>query len=186
MIKKKMTLMLCLMVGCLIAWALNMDSTKAANSGKKKLRVGVYDSRAIRMAYTHSSFNEKFMQKKSREKKEAEEKGDKQKAQALETEMQRYALRAHKQVFSITPVTELLEKVKDKLPEVAGRSGVDMIVNKWQVDYRNPDAQLVDVTLAMVKLFNIKPEKVKSIKALMKAKPMSEADVERHDREHPH
>lgn len=165
----------------------SLDGSQALAVEKKNLiRVGVYDSRAIPVAYTHSKHNDHFMQKKSEEKKEAEAKGDNQKAQGLENQMQQYALKRHKQVFSTTPVNDLLDLVKDRIPEVAKKAGVDLIVSKWQVDYLASDAETVDVTLEMVKLFEPEESVLQGIPELMKKEPLAEKEVERLEKEHPH
>jgi hypothetical protein len=156
-----------------------------ASEKKKLIRVGIYDSRAISIAYTYSKYNDNFMQKKSEEKKEAEAKGDSQKVQQLDYQMQQYALKRHKQVFSTTPVNDLLDLVKDKIPEVAKQSGVDLIVSKWQIDYLAPDAERIDITLAMTKLFEPEEGKLENITELMKKEPLSEKEIERLEKEHP-
>jgi len=158
----------------------------SAGEKKKLIRVGVYDSRAIPMAYTHSRYGDDFMPKLSREKKEAEAKGDLKKAQDLEEQMQQHALKKHKQVFSTIPVHDLLEVVKKKIPKVAKQTGVDLIVSKWQVDYLAPDAETVDVTLEMVQAFEPDPGVLERIQQMMKIKPLAEEEVERLEKEHSH
>lgn len=164
-----------------------LSSTQAGEK-KKLLRVGVYDSRIIPVAYTDSRHNDHFMQKKSEEKKQAEAKGDTLKAQELEAQMQRYSLNRHKQVFSTIPVQDLLDRVKDKLPGVAETTGVDMIVSQWQVDYSAPDIDIVDITFEMAKM--LEPTRSdaalrKAIEELKKVPPLAEAEVERLAREYP-
>ena len=165
--------------------AFSRGSQSTVSEKKKLLRVGVYDSRAIPMAYTYSKYGNDFMPRLSREKKEAEAKGDLKKAQDLEEQMQRHALKKHKQVFSTTPVHDLLEVVKKKIPKVAKQAGVDLIVSKWQVDYLAPDAETVDVTLEMVQAFEPEPGVLERIKKMMKIKPLMEEEVERAKKEHP-
>jgi len=186
MAKKRIMLILVLVVACLGIWAFSAEGKTSEKTDKARLRVGVYDSRAIPMAYTHSQYNAHFMQKKSEEKKEAEAKGDVKKTQKLEEQMQKHALKAHKQVFSTTPVGNLLELVKKKLPEVAKQAGVDVIVSKWQIDYLASDAEVVDVTLDMAKMFEPKPGTLEAIQELMKKEPLAEEEVERLEKEHPH
>ena len=158
----------------------------SAEKKRKLLRVGVYDSRAIPMAYTYSQYGDDFMPKLSREKKEAEAKGDVKKAQELEEQMQQHALKKHKQVFSTTPVHDLLKVIEKKIPGVAKQVGVDLIVSKWQVDYLASDAETVDVTLEMAQAFEPDPSALERIKGLMKTKPLTEEEVERAEKEHPH
>jgi len=179
--KKRITICLVSVVVGLAVWSLT-----AAGEKKTLVRVGVYDSRAIVVAYTYSQYNEHFMQKKSKEKKEAEAKGDIKKAQELEEQMQRYSLKGHKQVFSTTPVRNLLDLVKEKLPEVAKQAGVDLIVSKWQIDYLASDVKTIDVTLDMVKMFEPDPDVVEHLHKLTEKEPLTEEEVERLEKEHPH
>jgi hypothetical protein len=126
------------------------------------------------------------MVKTSHLKKEAEAKGDLDTARRLDEQMQQYALKRHKQGFSTTPVHELIEHIKDKLPAIAAQTRVDVIVSKWEIDYLADDAEVVDVTLEVARLFNPKPGTEEGIKKLMQAEPFAEEEVERLEREHPH
>lgn len=164
------------------------SSTQAAEK-KKLLRVGVYDSRIIPVAYADSRYDDHFMQEKSKEKKQAEAKGDTLKVQELEVQMQRYALNRHKQVFSTSPVQDLLDVVKDKLPGVAETTGVDLVISRWQMDYSAPDIDVVDISFEMAKLFEPTGSDEtlkKAIDEFKKVPPLAEAEVERLAREHPH
>jgi len=179
--KKRITICLVCVVAILVVWSL-------AVAGEKKtlVRVGVYDSRAIPMAYTHSQYGDDFMPKLERQKKEAEAKGDVKKAQELEKKMQRHALKKHKQVFSTTPVHDLLKVIEERIPEVAKRTGVDLIVSKWEIVYLASDVEVVDVTLEMAKMFEPKLGTLEAIQELMKKEPLTEEEVERFEKEHPH
>ncbi|MHC4737746.1 MAG: hypothetical protein ACYS9Y_02470 [Planctomycetota bacterium] len=181
MAKKKFILGLACAIAGLAVWSLAVAGEK-----KKLLRVGVYDSRAIPMAYTHSQYGDDFMPKLSREKKEAEARGDVKKAQELEEKMQRYALKRHKQVFSTAPVHDLLDLVQERIPEVAKQTGVDLIASKWEIVYLASDVEVVDVTLKMAKMFEPKLGTLEAIQELMKKEPLTEEEVERLEKEHPH
>jgi hypothetical protein len=50
------------------------------------------------------------------------------------------------------PVDDLLAAVKDRLPEVAKKTGVVAIV--WQSDFAGENVEVVDVTQDLVKLFD--------------------------------
>ena len=59
-------------------------------------------------------------------------------------------------------------------------------VSKWQIDYLASDAEVVDVTLEMAKLIEPKSGTLEGIPELMKKEPLTEEEVERLEREHPH
>ncbi len=177
--KRKMLIIGLLVAVFGISYVSLNDSQASAGEKKKLLRVGVYDSRAIPMAYTHSEYGKDFMPKLSREKREAELKGDIKKAQELGEELHQQGLKKHKQVFSTAPVQDLLKVIEKKIPEVAKQTGVDLIVSKWQVDYLASDAEVVDVTLEMAQAFEPYPSAIEAIKRLIKKEPLTEEEVER-------
>ena len=78
----------------------------------------------------------------------------------------------HQQVFSIASVADILEKVKADLPKIAQEAGVDIIVSKWEVAYKNPSIEIVDVTSHLVKLFNPDEKTLKLIEYLPKQSPI--------------
>jgi hypothetical protein len=114
----------------------------------------VFDSRAVAVAYAGSEYHEKFLEGVKARMKGAKEAGDKKKMEAISQDMERRQLDFHLMGFGTDSVKELLLPVKDKLPAVAKNAGVDLIVSKWEVAFRNPDAKVVDVTLALVNLYN--------------------------------
>lgn len=69
----------------------------------------------------------------------------------------------HQQAFSITSVASILEKVKAELPKIAEEAGVDIIMSKWEVAYKNPSIEIVDVTSHLVKLFNPDERTLKTV-----------------------
>jgi hypothetical protein len=138
-----------------------------------KVRVGTFDSRAIAIAYVRSPLYAPVIQgwKDKYEKAKAEKNEEVIKeCEAWGTTHQQLL---HLQGFSIGSVAEILEKVKDDLPKVAQEAGVDIIVSKWEVAYRNPSIEIVDVTSHLVKLFNPDERTLKTIEGLSKQPPMS-------------
>lgn len=154
---------------------------KAATEKLNRLRIGVYDSRAIIMAYKHSDYDDNFMVKKSKEKKQAEQAGDTEKAQKIDALMTQYSIRAHSQVFSTTPVHDLLKCIKERIPQIAKETGVDVIVSKWDFDYLTSDAELMDVTMQLVQAFKPKPGTKEAIEGLLKTKPMTYEEIVQHE-----
>jgi hypothetical protein len=145
---------LVLVVGsCLIYTSLRAEdpSTKPA---KAKLRVGTFDSRAIVIAYAHSAEFNQSIKKLKEERDKAKADGDEKKAKELEEKGKAGQQMFHMQGFSIAPVNDILEHIKDKVPAIAHEAGVDLIVSKWDVVYQSPDAEFVDITDLMIKPFD--------------------------------
>jgi Skp family chaperone for outer membrane proteins len=153
----------------------------ATNSEKSKIRVGVYDSRAIAVAYTHSKagqeqFQKQFQQLK-KEHDEAEKAGDKAKAEQIKAEGQAGQERLHQQGFGTASVKKYLEKVKDRIPAVAKNAKVDLVVSKWEVVYQNPAAEVVDITDDLVKVFEPDARVLKIVEEMKKQPPLDEDEI---------
>jgi hypothetical protein len=144
----------------------------AAKTKPAKLRVGTFDSRAIVIAYGRSAdFNQRIRKLKAdRDKAKAD--GDQKKALELEEQGRSGQQMFHMQGFSTASVNDILEHIKDKLPEIAKQAGVAMIVSKWDIAYQSPDAELVDITDLMVKPFSPDEKTLKTISELQKHAPI--------------
>ena len=155
--------------------------------GKKKLlRVGVYDSRGIAIAYANSDHWGKVLKGKQAALEQAKKEGDTDKIKEIEAWGPAQQAQAHLKAFGTAPVHECFECVKDKIPQVAKAAGVDVIVSKWDFDYLAADADVVDVTMELAKLFNPSERGWKSIKSLKKWKPYSHEELQQLEKEHPH
>jgi hypothetical protein len=121
---------------------------------KSALVVGVFDSRAIAVAYAASSFHEKYLEGVRARAAGAKAKGDAKKLAEINRDMEQRQRDFHLMAFGTDSVKELLEPVKGKLPAVAKAAGVDLIVSQWEVAFRNPDTKVVDLTSALVSLYN--------------------------------
>ena len=158
----------------------HLTETTAAEQDKR-LRIGVYDSRAIAIAYSGGAHNDQIMQKKSKEKKKAEQAGDTHEANQIEAWMTHVSIKRHSQAFSTAPVHDLLRFVKMRLPQIAKEAGVDVIVSKWEFDFLSSDAEVTDVTMLLVKAYDPKPETIVSINKIMKTKPLTPEEIVRHE-----
>ncbi len=124
--------------------------SEAVGQGQAKLRVGVYDSRAIAIAYAPSEYNP--VAEMMGEMKKAKEAGDIERIKELEEWGPRHQRQLHRQGFGRVPVTDLLEHVKDRLPEVAKAAGVDVIA--FECNYIGSDVEKIDITRELVMLFD--------------------------------
>ena len=66
---------------------------------------------------------------------------------------------------------DILQHVSDKLPEVARKAGVCVIVQ--QVDFRDSTVETVDVTDQLVALFDPDERTLALIRGVRKGKPMA-------------
>jgi len=125
-----------------------------AQSKENALRIGVYDSRAIAVAWGNSAEFQKSLDAVKADYKKAEAAKDDKRGKEIETGMKAGQRRLHEQGFSTGSVASIMAKIKDSLPAVARKAGVDVIVSKWEVNYQSPGIKVVDVTDDLVALFH--------------------------------
>lgn len=115
------------------------------------------------------------------EHQKAKANGDTKRVKELEAEGKARQKRAHTQGFSTAPVDDLLEHIKDQLPEIKTRAGVSVLISKWdkQELAKHPSAQQVDVTLALVDAFKPSEKQRKSAIQIQQHKPISIREAER-------
>ena len=143
-----------LIVALVVAMHLFIDRVDgSAGKDKTLLRVGVYDSRAVTIAYSASDYNDNTMVEKSKAKKKAEKAGDLEKAEKIDRWMLYFSIKRHCQGFATAPVGDLLKCIEKQLPKIARDAGVDMIVSKWQLDHLASDAEVIDITTQIVAAF---------------------------------
>lgn len=155
---------------------------RAVESEKRPLlRVGVYDSRAIAIAYAHSEHFSTILKQKQAELDQAKKDGDIEKVRQIEAWGPAQQAKAHLQGFGTAPVHTCFEPVKDKLPELAAAAQVDIIVSKWEFDYLAPDAQVKDITDELVALFETNEKAMNSIRQMKDIAPLSEKEILEHE-----
>ena len=126
-----------------------------AQSKEATLRIGVYDSRAIAVAYGNSTEFRKSLDAVKADYQKAKEAKDDKRVKEIETQMKTKQRRLHEQGFSTGSVASIMARIKDSLPGVAKKAGVDVIVSKWEVNYQSPGIKVVDVTDDLMALFHV-------------------------------
>jgi hypothetical protein len=144
------------LVGCVSAAALcvGMCASASAQSQTNKLRVGVYDSRAIALVYGNSAAFQESIKTVRAEYEKAKAAKDDKRMKEIDAQMKLQQRRLHEQGFSTGSVAGIMAKVKDSLPDVAKKAGVQVIVSKWELNHQSPGVELVDVTDELVALFH--------------------------------
>jgi hypothetical protein len=140
-------------------------------------RLGIYDSRAVGLAYGRSSIVQKEFADLHAKHKQAKDAGDEATVKQLEAQGQARQLRLHLQVFSVAPVPEAIEAVRKDLPDLAQRVHVVAITSTSE--YHAAGVEIVDVTDELVKLFNPTPETLKVIAEAKTTKPLPIEEVAR-------
>jgi hypothetical protein len=173
-------------VGVFLAGFLAMagPQDQAAPQGKPAVVVGTFDSRAVLVAYVGSrAFNEYVTAQKadvSRALDRARAMGDKALAAELDALGPAMQKRIHEQGFSTAPVDDILARIADKLPGIAQKAGVDVIVSKWTLCYTSPTAKFVDVTEQLAAAFEPGAKTLQAIRQIMATEPVPIDRIEGH------
>ena len=119
------------------------------------VRIGVYDSRAVAVAYAGSTFNRDYHSKLRQRHDEAEAAGDREGMAEIHAEGEARQRLFHMQGFSTAPVDEYLAHISDDIAEIRQNTGVDLLVSKWDKETlaRHWSAERVDVTMMLVDAF---------------------------------
>jgi hypothetical protein len=135
-----------------------------------QVRIGVYDTRAIGLAYGRSDAATREIENLRAEHRKAVDAGDQARAAELEKQGASRQIRMHLQVFSNAPVDDALDSVRAELRHVAQRMNVCAIVSSMA--FEDQDVEAVDVTDEMVKLFHPTEQTLKLIADCRKQKPL--------------
>lgn len=142
-----------------------------------KLRIGVYDSRAIAVAAVRSTKAaiQDDIRDLQRQLHEAEAAGDQKRAGQIKARGKNLQTVKHLQAFSNAPVDEYIARLSDQLPQIARENGVAAIVAK--LDFQSDEVEVVDVTDALVQAFSPDEKTMKMIEDLRQHKPVEMVDV---------
>lgn len=161
----------------ILAWAilgpLGCAGSRHEIAGAKE-RIGIYDSRAVAVAYCGTEHHNREIGRLRQAHKQAIKAGDKKKAKRIEAEGKSRQKRLHRQGFSTAPVDNMLEAIKNRLPEIASQANVSAIVSKWDKKAlgRYKSAELVDVTDRIVAQFNPSEKALKAIEEMKSVPPI--------------
>lgn len=172
-----------LLAGCMV-FLVGTSARSEDDGGKvkaRKVRVGTYDSRSVAVAFAGSPVFNQWLSGLKAEREKAVAAGDQKRVAEVEAEGASEQRLLHTQGFSTAPVTNILDQIKDKLPAIKKKAGVTVLVSKWDKATlaRYGDADLVDVTMALVDAFNPTERQRKSALEIQKHKPISLEEAER-------
>ena len=128
-----------------------MPAVSVPQSEPGTVRLGVYDSRGIAVAWVGSPHNDLGARKD--EHRRAEEAGDAAKAAALERWGIMKQRELHFQGFGTYPVDRYIADIKDQLPALMSRRELDAIV--WMTHARADGVETVDVTVDLMVLLGM-------------------------------
>lgn len=140
-----------------------------------KPRIGVYDARAVAIAYVRSNRDAEHLKKLQADLKQAEQAGKADRAADIRSQGERLQTLRHLQGFAGARIDDILPSLSAKLPQIAREAGVVAIVDK--VDFAAPGVETIDLTDRIVAEFN--PDgRTQEILAQLKAqKPLPMLDA---------
>lgn len=150
---------------CLAAVAIG---SVARTSAPTKVRIGVYDNRAIAVAWASSELNP--VRAKMAELEQARKAGDQNKVKELEAWGPAHQRLLHFQGFGRVPVGDLLEPVKAGMAAVATAKGLVAIA--MQCDHLAANAEAVDITADLVELYHPTDRTRKVVESMRGVKPL--------------
>lgn len=133
------------------------------------VRIGVYDSRAIAVAWAASKHNPVAATMK--EFKAAQEARDTKKIAELEAWGKNHQRLLHFQGFGHVPVGDLLAPVRPQIKQLI--SDKQLVAITMECDETAANVELVDVTEDLVKLYEPSEQTLKWVKQLRDKEPLS-------------
>ena len=136
-------------------------------------RIGIYESRAVAVAYAGSEAQVTKMKALTTRMKQARESGDTNTMMQLEAEGRAWQSKLMRQGFGTAPVDDLLAEIGNELPMIQQTAGVTRFISKWNKAElkRHPQAAQVDVTMRLVDAFQPNPTQRQRALEIQKTKP---------------
>lgn len=140
-------------------------------------RIGVFDSRAVAIAYYNSKYsqNQQIYASLDSQMKEAKEKGDKEAISKIEREGSLRQVMMHEQGFGKGSINNITETIKDKITQLANDENLSAVVSKWELVFSSKSVELIDVTEKIVNFFEPTEQIKTMVKEMMQTEPVKDA-----------
>jgi len=145
------------------------------SSAQNKLRVGVYDSRAIAVACMNSAMYKNPVYALAPKMEAAKKANDKNTISDLEREATFRQAFSHEQGFGTGSVIQFSELIKKELADIAKKEKLDLIVSKWELVFTGSNVMLVDITDKAVLAFKPTDRVKQIVEEIKKTPPIKEA-----------
>jgi hypothetical protein len=143
-------------------------------------KIGVYDSRAVAIAWVGTEEFKQSLNALKKESEQAKAAGDRERAAALEREGAAMQERLHAQGFSTAPVDDILAHFQDQLAQIRLATGAAALVSKWDEAAlaKHAGAEQLDVTEKLVDALHPDAQQRKTALGIVKSKPVPRADAQ--------
>ena len=147
-----------------------------SQESNEKVRVGIFDSRCVAIAWGRTDLI-KYVGELKAELEKAKEDGDEERVKELEKLGPNLQFIAHQQGFSTGSVMNIMQKIQDKIPPIAEKNNVKLILSKWEVFYKDESLELVDITDQLVNLFNPDEQTLSIVENIKETEPLPIEDI---------
>lgn len=125
-----------------------------AQTKSQGVTIGTYDSRVIVFAYTRSDFFKTHQQIFAKQSDSASKAKDTARIKELSVHAMSYQHLLHQMVFGTCSISAIIDLVKERLPELAQKEQVSIIVSKFEIPFQDASVKSVDLTEAVAQLFH--------------------------------
>jgi len=153
-------------------------SMAAAQKSTDALKIGVYDSRVIVFAYSRSALFREHIEKFTKQSDSATKANDSARIKELSVHAMSYQHLLHQMVFGSGSIMTVMDLVRDQLPEVATQAGVSVLMSKFEMVFKDPSVETVDVTNQIIRLFKPTENLDKMITEIYKNEPIPLDDLD--------
>ena len=146
-----------------------------------RIRVGTFDSRLVALAYYNSKDYDKFISDFNRQYKVAESKKDSATIKKMLVRGPVLQRMMNDRIFGKGSINLILDNYKDKLDAIGKANNVIMVVSKWEVVYKTPGVEFVDLTWKIMAIWNPSEQVIKWAKNGEKELPIKDAIFDKVD-----
>jgi hypothetical protein len=159
--------------GILIAGQTKPPDATSQNPGDKP-RVGVYDSRAVAVAYCGTDRHEAEIRRLDEALAKAKRSGDAAQIKKADRAVWEARKRMHRQGFSTHPVDDILKLIPEDVKRIEKEAKVTGLVSKWDAKKlaEHKKAEKVDVTGRLIDALKPGERQRRMAKDIMKVKPI--------------
>jgi hypothetical protein len=143
-----------------------------------KVRIGTFDSRLIALAYYGSKDYEKVVADFDKSYKDATLKKDSAVIKKLLVKGPVMERLMHDRIYGKGTINDILDNYKEKITAIAKSQNVILAVSKWEVQYKTPNVEFIDLTWKIMDIFNPSNQIIQWAKNGEKELPIKDAIFE--------
>jgi hypothetical protein len=142
-----------------------------------KIRIGVFDSRAVAVAFYNSKFSnvQQIFGEIGKRMKAAQDSNNTEEITNIQEEAKMRQAFIHEQGFGKGSVSAIMEMMKDKIIELSNKENLNVLISRWELVFTSTNAEVIDVTDKITDLFE-PDERIKTIlQEMKKQEPIPDA-----------